>query len=319
MVLFHLKQCAEAFLGADVQHAVITVPAHFNSSQRQATMDAGRMSGLNVLQIIDEPTAAALAYGLHAKGAGKRNILVYDLGCGTFDVSLLTVDDGAFEVKATAGNPHLGGKDFTDRIVRHCIEEFKRMHRKDPSVDGRCIRRMRNACERAKRALYSAVETTIDMESLYQGIDFCANLSRAKFEELNEDLFRSTIDAVERVLREAKLAEGSVHEVVLVGGSARIVMVERLLRDFFNGKEPCRGIDPEVAVTHGAAIQAAILAGIDTTRASTQPVRQRNFGVGWGGPCSSPPNRLQDEVARQIRFPPMKEGDLRSRVVWKAE
>eukprot|EP00281_Chroomonas_sp_CCMP1168_P010908 CAMPEP_0206263548 /NCGR_PEP_ID=MMETSP0047_2-20121206/28884_1 /ASSEMBLY_ACC=CAM_ASM_000192 /TAXON_ID=195065 /ORGANISM="Chroomonas mesostigmatica_cf, Strain CCMP1168" /LENGTH=366 /DNA_ID=CAMNT_0053691111 /DNA_START=126 /DNA_END=1222 /DNA_ORIENTATION=- len=237
MVLVKMKETAEAYLGKDVKHAVITVPAYFNDSQRQATKDAGMISGLNVMRIINEPTAAAIAYGLEKKAAGERNILIYDLGGGTFDVSLLTIDDGIFEVKATAGDTHLGGEDFDNRMVSYCIQEFKKKHKKDPSNNARALRRIRTACERAKRTLSSAAQTTIEVDSAFDGVDFYINITRAKFEELCADLFRGTMDPVDRVLRDAKIAKGSVHEIVLVGGSTRIPKVQQLLQDFFNGKE----------------------------------------------------------------------------------
>jgi len=266
MVLVKMKETAEAYLGKDVKHAVITVPAYFNDSQRQATKDAGLISGLNVMRIINEPTAAAIAYGLEKKGTGERNILIYDLGGGTFDVSLLTIDDGIFEVKATAGDTHLGGEDFDNRLVSFCIQEFKRKHKKDPSDNARALRRIRTACERAKRTLSSAAQTTIEVDSAYDGIDFYINITRAKFEELNADLFRGTIDPVDRVLRDSKIAKGSVHEIVLVGGSTRIPKVQQLLQDFFNGKELNKSINPDEAVAYGAAVQAAILAGVDSEK-----------------------------------------------------
>eukprot|EP00292_Cryptomonas_paramecium_P033774 CAMPEP_0113677714 /NCGR_PEP_ID=MMETSP0038_2-20120614/9449_1 /TAXON_ID=2898 /ORGANISM="Cryptomonas paramecium" /LENGTH=651 /DNA_ID=CAMNT_0000595079 /DNA_START=67 /DNA_END=2022 /DNA_ORIENTATION=- /assembly_acc=CAM_ASM_000170 len=266
MVLIKMKETAEAYLGKDVKHAVITVPAYFNDSQRQATKDAGLISGLNVMRIINEPTAAAIAYGLEKKGTGERNILIYDLGGGTFDVSLLTIDDGIFEVKATAGDTHLGGEDFDNRLVSFCIQEFKRKHKKDPSDNARALRRIRTACERAKRTLSSAAQTTIEVDSAYDGIDFYINITRAKFEELNADLFRGTIDPVDRVLRDSKISKGSVHEIVLVGGSTRIPKVQQLLQDFFGGKELNKSINPDEAVAYGAAVQAAILAGVESEK-----------------------------------------------------
>jgi len=266
MVLVKMKETAEAYLGKDVKHAVITVPAYFNDSQRQATKDAGMISGLNVMRIINEPTAAAIAYGLEKKAAGERNILIYDLGGGTFDVSLLTIDDGIFEVKATAGDTHLGGEDFDNRMVSYCIQEFKKKHKKDPSNNARALRRIRTACERAKRTLSSAAQTTIEVDSAFDGVDFYINITRAKFEELCADLFRGTMDPVDRVLRDAKIAKGSVHEIVLVGGSTRIPKVQQLLQDFFNGKELNKSINPDEAVAYGAAVQAAILAGVDSEK-----------------------------------------------------
>jgi actin-like ATPase involved in cell morphogenesis len=265
MILVKMKETAEAYLGKEVKHAVITVPAYFNDSQRQATKDAGLISGMNVMRIMNEPTAAAvgIAYDLKTKGSGERNILIYDLGGGTFDVLLLTIDDGIFEVKATAGDTHLGGEDFDNRLVTFCIQEFKRKHEKDPRDNPRALRRIRTACERAKRALSSAAQITIQVDSAYQGIDFYINITRAKFEELNADLFRGTIDLVDRVLRDSKIAKNAVHEIVLVGGSTRIPKVQSLLQEFFNGKELNKSINPDEAVAYGAALQAAILAGVD--------------------------------------------------------
>ncbi|KAI9205071.1 hsp71-like protein [Polychytrium aggregatum] len=261
MVLLKMKETAEAYLGTTVKDAVVTVPAYFNDSQRQATKDAGVISGLNVLRIINEPTAAAIAYGLDKKISGERNVLIFDLGGGTFDVSLLTIEDGIFEVKATAGDTHLGGEDFDNRLVSHFTEEFKRKHKKDLTSNARALRRLRTACERAKRTLSSAAQTTIEIDSLFEGIDFYTSITRARFEELCADLFRSTIDPVEKVLRDAKMDKASVHEIVLVGGSTRIPKIQKLVSDFFNGKEPNKSINPDEAVAYGAAVQAAILTG----------------------------------------------------------
>jgi heat shock protein 1/8 len=263
MILVKMKEIAESYLGSDVTDAVITVPAYFNDGQRQATKDAGAIAGLNVLRIINEPTAAAIAYGLDkkTKGDGEQNILIFDLGGGTFDVSLLTIDDGIFEVKATAGDTHLGGEDFDNRLVAWCVQEFKRKHKKDPTGNNRALRRLRTACERAKRTLSSSAETTIEVDALFDGTDFNTKITRAKFEELCMDLFRSTIDPVERVIRDSKISKGNIHEVVLVGGSTRIPKVCSLLTDFFNGKELNRSINPDEAVAYGAAVQAAILSG----------------------------------------------------------
>lgn len=262
MVLVKMKQTAEAYLGKDVSNAVITVPAYFNDSQRQATKDAGLISGLNVLRIINEPTAAAIAYGLdkmHLKG--EKNILIFDLGGGTFDVSLLTIDEGIFEVKATAGDTHLGGEDFDNRLVSHFVEEFKRKHKKDLSTNARALRRLRTACERAKRTLSSATQASVEIDSLFDGVDFYTSITRARFEELCGDLFRSTIDPVEKVLRDSKLDKASIHEIVLVGGSTRIPRIQKLVQDYFNGKELNKSINPDEAVAYGAAVQAAILTG----------------------------------------------------------
>ena len=264
MILTKMKETAEAYLGKEVKHAVITVPAYFNDAQRQATKDAGVISGLNVLRIINEPTAAAIAYGLEKKSGGEQNILIYDLGGGTFDVSLLTIDDGIFEVKATAGDTHLGGEDFDNRLVSFVIEEFIKKHKKDPSGNSRALRRIRTACERAKRTLSSATQTTIEVDSCFEGIDFCTNITRAKFEELCNDMFKKTIEPVDKVLRDAKMSKGDVNEIVLVGGSTRIPKIQQLLQDFFNGKELNKSINPDEAVAYGAAVQAAILAGVDS-------------------------------------------------------
>jgi len=261
MVLLKMKETAEAYLGKTVKDAVITVPAYFNDSQRQATKDAGAISGLNVLRIINEPTAAAIAYGLDKKKKGECNILIFDLGGGTFDVSLLTLDDGIFEVKATNGDTHLGGEDFDNRMVSHFIEEFKRKYKHDISKNQRAVRRLRTACERAKRTLSSSTQASIEIDSLYEGIDFYTSITRARFEELCIDLFRKCMGPVEQVLKDGKLSKGQIHEVVLVGGSTRIPKVQQLLQEFFNGKELNKSINPDEAVAYGAAVQAAILKG----------------------------------------------------------
>jgi L1 cell adhesion molecule like protein len=263
MVLIKMKEIAEAFLGRTVKNAVVTVPAYFNDSQRQATKDAGAIAGLNVQRIINEPTAAAIAYGLDKKGqsTGEKNILIFDLGGGTFDVSLLTIEEGIFEVKATAGDTHLGGEDFDNRVVNHFVQEFKRKYKKDITGNARALRRLRTAAERAKRTLSATAQTTIEIDSLYEGVDFYSTITRARFEELNMDLFRKCMEPVEKCLRDAKMDKSSVHEVVLVGGSTRIPKVQSLLQDFFNGKELCKSINPDEAVAYGAAVQAAILSG----------------------------------------------------------
>ncbi|KAL4996167.1 heat shock 70 kDa protein [Aspergillus recurvatus] len=270
MVLTKMRETAEAFLGGVVNNAVVTVPAYFNDSQRQATKDAGLIAGLNVLRIINEPTAAAIAYGLDKKVEGERNVLIFDLGGGTFDVSLLTIEEGIFEVKATAGDTHLGGEDFDNRLVNHFVTEFKRKHKKDLSTNARALRRLRTACERAKRTLSSAAQTSIEIDSLFEGIDFYTSITRARFEELCQDLFRGTMEPVERVLRDAKIDKSSVHEIVLVGGSTRIPKIQRLVSDYFN-KEPNKSINPDEAVAYGAAVQAAILSG-DTSSKSTNEI-----------------------------------------------
>jgi heat shock protein 1/8 len=261
MVLIKMRETAEAYLGEPTKNAVITVPAYFNDSQRQATKDAGLIAGLNVLRIINEPTAAAIAYGLDKKTDGEKNILIFDLGGGTFDVSLLTIEEGIFEVKATAGDTHLGGEDFDNRLVNHFVQEFKRKHKKDVSTNARALRRLRTACERAKRTLSSSAQTSIEIDSLFEGIDFYTSITRARFEELCQDLFRSTMDPVEKVLRDSKMDKSSVDEIVLVGGSTRIPRIQKLVSDFFNGKEPNKSINPDEAVAYGAAVQAAILTG----------------------------------------------------------
>jgi len=280
MILLKMKETAEAYLGTTVNNAVVTVPAYFNDSQRQATKDAGTISGMNVLRIINEPTAAAIAYGLDKKVVGERNVLIFDLGGGTFDVSLLTIEEGIFEVKATAGDTHLGGEDFDNRLVNHFMQEFKRKYKKgsysfllsmyqtfhllfylDISSNSRAVRRLRTACERAKRTLSSATQTSIEIDSLYEGVDFYTSITRARFEELCQDLFRSTLEPVEKVLRDSKIDKSNVHEIVLVGGSTRIPRIVKLVSDFFNGKEPNKSINPDEAVAYGAAVQAAILSG----------------------------------------------------------
>ncbi|XP_043975654.1 heat shock protein family A (Hsp70) member 8b [Gambusia affinis] len=261
MVLLKMKEIAEAYLGKTITNAVVTVPAYFNDSQRQATKDAGTISGLNVLRIINEPTAAAIAYGLDKKVGCEKNVLIFDLGGGTFDVSILTIEDGIFEVKATAGDTHLGGEDFDNRMVNHFISEFKRKYKKDISDNKRAVRRLRTACERAKRTLSSSTQASIEIDSLYEGIDFYTSITRARFEELNADLFRGTLEPVEKSLRDAKMDKAQIHEIVLVGGSTRIPKIQKLLQDFFNGKELNKSINPDEAVAYGAAVQAAILCG----------------------------------------------------------
>mmetsp|Transcript_12415 Transcript_12415/g.28361 ORF Transcript_12415/g.28361 Transcript_12415/m.28361 type:complete len:586 (-) Transcript_12415:263-2020(-) len=262
MVLSKMKEIAEAYLGREVKNAVITVPAYFNDSQRQATKDAGAISGLNVMRIINEPTAAAIAYGLDKKGK-EKNVLIFDLGGGTFDVSLLTIEEGIFEVKATAGDTHLGGEDFDNRLVEHFTQEFKRKFRKDISDNQRALRRLRTACERAKRTLSSSTQAHIEIDSLFDGTDFNSVITRARFEDLNMDYFRKCMEPVEKVLKDSKLSKSQVHEIVLVGGSTRIPKVQELLSEFFNGKELNKSINPDEAVAYGATVQAAILSGQD--------------------------------------------------------
>ncbi|XP_073675575.1 heat shock 70 kDa protein-like [Garra rufa] len=261
MVLVKMREIAEAYLGQRVNNAVITVPAYFNDSQRQATKDAGVIAGLNVLRIINEPTAAAIAYGLDKGSRGERNVLIFDLGGGTFDVSILTIEDGIFEVKATAGDTHLGGEDFDNRLVKHFVEEFKRKHKKDISQNKRAVRRLRTACERAKRTLSSSTQASIEIDSLFEGIDFYTSITRARFEELNAELFRGTLEPVEKALRDAKMDKSQIHDIVLVGGSTRIPKIQKLLQDFFNGRDLNKSINPDEAVAYGAAVQAAILMG----------------------------------------------------------
>jgi heat shock protein 1/8 len=260
MILTKMKEVAEAYIGEKVTDAVITVPAYFNDSQRQATKDAGNISGLNVLRIINEPTAAAIAYGLDKKEE-EKNVLIFDLGGGTFDVSLLSIDDGIFEVKATAGDTHLGGEDFDNILMKYFIDEFKRKNKIDISGNKRSLRRLKTACERAKRTLSSAATASVELESLCEGIDFFTSISKARFESLCMNLFQKCINPVSRVLQDAGISKSNVHEVVLVGGSTRIPKVQELLSQFFNGKELNKGINPDEAVAYGAAVQAAILSG----------------------------------------------------------
>jgi len=265
MVLTKMKETAESYLGTTVSDAVVTVPAYFNDSQRQATKDAGSIAGLNVLRIINEPTAAAIAYGLDKKSSSETNVLIFDMGGGTFDVSILTIEDGIFEVKATAGDTHLGGEDFDNRVVDHCMQEFKRKNRgKDLAGNQRAIRRLRTQCERAKRTLSASTQTTIEIDSLFDGIDFSCTLTRARFEELCMDYFRNSMGPVEKCLRDSGIDKKNIHEIVMVGGSTRIPKVTQLIQEFFNGKEPNKSINPDEAVAYGAAAQAAILTGVSS-------------------------------------------------------
>jgi len=264
MVLVKMKETAEAYLGKKVTHAVVTVPAYFNDAQRQATKDAGAIAGLVVMRIINEPTAAAIAYGMDKK-EGEKNVLVFDLGGGTFDVSLLTIDNGVFEVISTNGDTHLGGEDFDQRVMEHFIKLYKKKKGKDLRKDNRAVQKLRREVEKAKRALSSAHQTRIEVESLFEGEDFTETLTRAKFEELNMDLFRSTMKPVQKVLEDADMQKKDIDEIVLVGGSTRIPKVQQLVKDFFNGKEPSRGINPDEAVAYGAAVQAGVLSGEDNT------------------------------------------------------
>merc|ERR1712177_161324 len=263
MVLIKMKETAESYLGQEVKDAVVTVPAYFNDSQRQATKDAGVIAGLNIIRIINEPTAAAIAYGLDKKRSGDKesNVLIFDLGGGTFDVSILSIEGGIFEVKSTAGDTHLGGEDFDNRMVDHFVNEFKRKHKKDMKGNKRALRRLRTACERAKRTLSASAQANIEIDSLFEGIDFYTSITRARFEELCSDLFKGTLDPVEKALRDAKLDKSGIDDIVLVGGSTRIPKIQKLLQDFFNGKELNKSINPDEAVAYGASVQAAILTG----------------------------------------------------------
>ncbi|KAG2224253.1 hypothetical protein INT45_000284 [Circinella minor] len=260
MVLTKMKETAEAYLGTPVTHAVVTVPAYFNDAQRQATKDAGTIAGLNILRIINEPTAAAIAYGLDKTG-GEKNVLVYDLGGGTFDVSLLSIDDGIFEVLATAGDTHLGGEDFDSRVMDHFIKLWKKKNGEDITKDLKSMGKLKREVEKAKRALSSQMSVRIEIESFHKGKDFSETLTRAKFEELNNDLFRKTLKPVEQVLKDAGFTKDQVDDIVLVGGSTRIPKVQKLLEDYFNGKKPSKGINPDEAVAYGAAVQGGILSG----------------------------------------------------------
>merc|ERR1712087_194027 len=263
MVLTKMKETAENYLGKEVKHAVITVPAYFNDQQRQSTKDAGVIAGLNVLRIINEPTAAAIAYGLDKKA--EKNILVYDLGGGTFDVSLLTIDNGVFEVVATNGDTHLGGEDFDQRVMDHFIKLYKKKKGKDLRKDVRAVQKLRREVEKAKRALSAAHQVRVEVESLFEGEDFSESLTRAKFEELNMDLFKGTLKPVQKVLEDSDLTKKDIDEIVLVGGSTRIPKVQQLVKEFFNGKEPSKGINPDEAVAYGAAVQAGVLSGEQDT------------------------------------------------------
>ena len=263
MVLTKMKETAESYLGYEVKDAVVTVPAYFNDSQRQATKDAGVIAGMNILRIINEPTAAAIAYGLDKKKSSDKesNVLIFDLGGGTFDVSVLTIEGGIFEVKSTAGDTHLGGEDFDNRMVDHFVAEFKRKHKKDIKGNKRALRRLRTACERAKRTLSASAQANIEIDSLFEGVDFYTSITRARFEELCSDLFKGTLEPVEKALRDAKLDKAKIDDIVLVGGSTRIPKIQKLLQDFFNGKELNKSINPDEAVAYGAAVQGAILSG----------------------------------------------------------
>ncbi|KAJ7279189.1 heat shock cognate 70 [Mycena rebaudengoi] len=288
MVLLRMKETAEAYLGTTVTNSVVTVPAYFNDSQRQATKDAGTISGMNVLRIINEPTAAAIAYGLDKQAVGERNVLIFDLGGGTFDVSLLAITSGIFEVKAIAGNTHLGGEDFDNRLVAHFVGEFKQKHKKDLSKNLRALYRLRTACERAKRTLSSATQTALEVESLFEGIDFYSSLTRARFEGLCRDLFRETLEPMEKVLRDSTIDKKNVHEIVLVGGSTRIPYIVKLVSEFFNGKEPNKSINPDEAIAYGAAVQAAILSGDTSQDILLLDIAPLSLGIEMAGGTMTP-------------------------------
>ena len=260
MILVKMKEVAEAYLGREVKYAVVTVPAYFNDAQRQATKDAGVIAGLEVLRIINEPTAAAIAYGLDKK-SGEKNIIVFDLGGGTFDVSLLTIDNGVFEVVATAGDTHLGGEDFDQRLTDHFVKTFQKKHNVDIKKDLRAFQKLRSEVEKAKRDLSSVHQVTVTIEGIIDGIDFSETITRARFEQLCADLFKKTLKPVQQVLDDASMKKSEIDEIVLVGGSTRIPKVQQLIKDFFNGKEPNRGINPDEAVAYGAAVQGGILGG----------------------------------------------------------
>jgi len=272
MVLGKMRDIAENYLGTKVTNAVVTVPAYFNDGQRQATKDAGTIAGLNVIRILNEPTAAAIAYGLDNK-SGELNIMVFDLGGGTFDVSVLTIDDGVFEVISTNGDTHLGGEDFDQRVMNHFMKVFKRRNRVDMSRDKKAVQKLKREVEKAKRALSTTHEVRIEIENLFDGIDFSEILTRARFEELNSDLFKQTMGPVQKALDDAGFKKSDIDEMVLVGGSTRIPKIQQMIKDFFNGKMPNTGINPDEAIAYGAAVQGGILCGetetnmvlIDTT------------------------------------------------------
>lgn len=260
-VLEKMKHIAESYLGEEVKNAVITVPAYFNDAQRQATKDAGAICGLNVLRIINEPTAAAIAYGLDNKSEEERNIIIYDVGGGTLDVTLLSIDDGIFEVKATHGDSHCGGEDFDNNMVEYFVQEFKRNHKQDPRESKKAMMKLKKACERAKRTLSSSSQAFIEIDSLYEGIDFNTQMTRAKFEQINQSLFQKCLVSVEHVLKDARISKSEVHEIVLVGGSTRIPKMKKQLSDYFGGKQLCGSINPDEAVAYGATVQASLLSG----------------------------------------------------------
>ncbi|KAI3962222.1 hypothetical protein MKX01_030772 [Papaver californicum] len=263
MILSKMRETAEAYIGSIVKNAVITVPAYFNDSQRQATKDAGKIAGLNVMRILNEPTAAGIAYGLDKKeaGVGAKNVLIFDLGGGTFDVSIFTIHGDKLEVKATSGDTRLGGEDFDNRMLHHFVQEFNTKYGIDVSGNPKALRKLRTSSERAKRTLSSTARTTIEIDALYEGVDFHTSITRAKFEHLNMDLFMKCMEPIEKCLTDAKMDKSAISEVVLVGGSTRIPKVQSLLQDFFNGKELCKSINPDEAVAYGAAVLAAHLSG----------------------------------------------------------
>ena len=260
MVLVKMKQTAEAFIGTTVKDAVVTVPAYFNDAQRQSTKDACIIAGLNCLRIINEPTSAALAYGLDKKG--ECNVLIFDMGGGTHDVTLLSIDDGVFEVKATAGDGHLGGEDFDLRMVEYCCQEYQKKYKEDISRNMKVRRRLQNSCEKAKRTLSTSMNATVEVDALYDGNDFSITITRAKFEQLCEDLFKKGITPVDQVMKDAKWSKDMIHDIVLVGGSTRVPKVQQLLKEYFNGKELCQSVNPDEAVAYGAAVQGAVLGGV---------------------------------------------------------
>jgi len=261
MVLTKMKKTAEEYLGTTVTHAVVTVPAYFNDAQRQATKDAGTIAGLNIMRIINEPTAAAIAYGLDKDKEGEKNVLVFDLGGGTFDVSLLTIDSGVFEVLSTNGDTHLGGEDFDQRVMDHFMKLYKKKTGKDIRKDNRAVQKLRREVEKAKRSLSATHSARIEIESFFDGEDFSETLTRAKFEELNNDLFRGTLKPVQKVMEDGEMKKNEIDEIVLVGGSTRIPKIQSLVKEYFNGKEPSKGINPDEAVAYGAAVQAGVLSG----------------------------------------------------------
>lgn len=310
LILTKMKITAEAFLGTRVKDAVVTVPAYFNDSQRQATKDAGEIAGLNVLRIVNEPTAAAIAYGLDDKSKDKpeeTHILIFDMGGGTFDVSILTIQDTVFEVKATAGDPHLGGEDFDNRMLNFCVTEFKRKFKVDPSRNQRALRRLRTQCERAKRQLSSQTSVTIEVDSLHEGHDFSVKMSRAKFEELNIDYFKKAMEPVTQCLTDSNFPKTKIEEVVLVGGSTRIPKVQQMISQFFNGKELCKDINPDEAVAYGAAVQAAIVSGQGSDKVQNMlllDVAPLSLGIEMAG------GMMQKLIERNSTIPTNKSQDF---------